>query len=153
MLIYKTGDLLKSTENIICHQVNEDGIMGGGLAKQIANTYPKVEKQYKKFCELFKVNKDLIGQYVVSNIGEHKYISNCFTQDNFKTNLRAIEIVFRGLLESCKRNNFTIAIPYGYGSNIANGSWTKIQSIFEELSNQYNVPITIYRLPNQKELL
>ena len=26
MLIYKKGDILKANENIICHQVNENGV-------------------------------------------------------------------------------------------------------------------------------
>lgn len=151
MLIIKEGNILQSTENIICHQVNEYGIMGGGLALQIAKAYPEVEKQYKDFCN--KLNGLLYGQYQACKIGNKKYIANCFTQRNFVTNLEDIELVFRGLLESCKLNNFTIAIPYGYGSNIAKGSWLQIQSLFEKLSNEYNVPIIIYKLPNQKELI
>lgn len=36
MITHHNGDLLKSGCDIICHQVNLQGIMGGGLAKQIA---------------------------------------------------------------------------------------------------------------------
>lgn len=51
MVTIKNGDILESTENIICHQVNVDGIMGGGLARQIASCYPDVEKGYREFCK------------------------------------------------------------------------------------------------------
>jgi O-acetyl-ADP-ribose deacetylase (regulator of RNase III) len=45
------GDILNAKENIICHQVNCQGVMGSGLAKQIKNKYPNVYAKYKKFCE------------------------------------------------------------------------------------------------------
>lgn len=143
MLIYKNGDILKATENIICHQVNEDGYMGGGLALQIAIKYPHVEKEYKQFCDQFK--EILYGQCQVIKIDERKYIANCFTQRKFITNLKDIEQVFRGLLESCKLNNFAIAIPYKYGCGIANGDWNIVSKILEDLSNEYEVDIYVYR--------
>ena len=36
MLQYKNGDILEAEEKIICHQTNCLGIMGAGLALQIA---------------------------------------------------------------------------------------------------------------------
>lgn len=144
MLIYKTGDILNSTENIICHQVNEDGLMGGGLALQIARTYPCVEREYKEFCKQFE--KALYGQYQVVNIRDRKYIANCFTQRKYVTNIDDLKKVFRGLLESCKLNNFTIAVPYKYGCGIANGDWNIVSKIFEELSHEYGIDINIYKL-------
>ena len=35
MITIKIGNILEATENFILHQVNENGIMGGGLAFQI----------------------------------------------------------------------------------------------------------------------
>lgn len=144
MIMIKEGDILQATENIICHQVNEDGIMGGGLALQIANKYPNVLKEYQKFCNKFK--DILYGQYQICEIGERKYIANCFTQRNFNTNLEDLEKVFRGLLESCKMNDLTISVPYKYGCGIANGNWDEVSSIFENLSSEYGVDITVYQL-------
>jgi len=136
--------LLKATENIICHQVNEDGTMGGGLALQIAKAYPEVEREYKKFCSKFK--EILYGQYQVCKIDERKYIANCFTQRNFITNLRDLEMVFTGLLESCKLNGFTIAIPYKYGCGIAKGDWDEVSKLLNALSEYNKVDISVYQL-------
>ena len=144
MLIYKTGDILQATENIICHQVNEDGIMGGGLALQIATQYPNVEEEYKEFCS--KLQGLLYGQYQAVKIEDKKYIANCFTQRKFITNLNDIEQVFAGLLKKKKKSNFTIAIPYKYGCGIANGNWKEVSEMFEKLSNEIGVDINIYRL-------
>lgn len=146
MLIYKEGDILNSQENIICHQVNEDGYMGGGLALQIATKHPYAENEYKQFCNQFK--GILYGQYQVVKIGKRKYIANCFTQRDFITNLEDIEQAFSGLLESCKLNHLTIAIPYKYGCGIANGSWEEVSKLFENLSNEYEIDISVYRLEN-----
>lgn len=144
MLIYKTGDILKATENIICHQVNAQGVMGGGLALQVATQYPQVEKEYKDFCNRFKGL--LYGQYQAVKIADRKYIANCFTQRNFVTNLSDLEKVFRGLLETCKLNDFSICIPFKYGCGIANGNWNKVSKLFEELSNEYGIDIAVYKL-------
>ena len=49
MIKFFNGDLLKSGCDIICHQVNEYGVMGAGIAKQIKEKYPKaLEKNYLK---------------------------------------------------------------------------------------------------------
>jgi len=150
MLIKKKGDILKAEENIICHQVNEDGIMGGGLALQVATQYPHVEKEYKEFCEKF--NGILYGQYQVVKIGDRKYIANCFTQRNFETNLKDIKQVFRGLLESCRLNHFTIAIPYKYGCGIANGDWKEVSELFDMLSTENGVDISVYEYGGTNEI-
>ena len=42
MLIYVKGNLLDKQWDIFCHQVNCKGVMGSGIAKQIAEKYPEV---------------------------------------------------------------------------------------------------------------
>lgn len=144
MLIYKNGDILKAKENIICQQVNEDGVMGGGLALQVATQYPHVEQEYKEFCNQFKGM--LYGQYQVVKIDERKYIANCFTQRNFITNLKDIEKLFKGLLDSCKINGFSLCIPFKYGCGMAHGDWNIVSKLFKNLSKEYEVDIIVYKL-------
>lgn len=144
MLIYKTGDILKASENIIAHQCNTWGSFGGGLALQVATQYPNVEQEYKIFCKSFKNN--LIGQYQAVSIGEHKYIVNCFSQRNFNTDYKALKQIFMGLLESCKLSKMTIAVPYGMGCGIANGYWKDVENILKILSKEYEVDISVYKL-------
>lgn len=43
MITIKNGNILESTEDIICHQVNCQGYMGGGVARQLANSYINLE--------------------------------------------------------------------------------------------------------------
>lgn len=152
MIINKIGNILEANENIICHQVNIQGIMGGGLALQIAKSYPDVEKQYQQCCQECNYDETMLGNYQTVSIGHRKYIVNCFTQKiNYDTDYEAIEKVFNELLESCKRYNLTIAIPYRYGCGIANGDWNIVSKIFENLSDKHDVDISIYRLEVENE--
>ena len=157
-LIIKKGDILNCTENILAHQCNLTGSFGGGLALQIKNKFPGMEEKLQKYVRLWtSISTSPLGNYANLKVdkfnSESLRISNCFTQnEDYTTNYGALEIVFNNLLKECKDNNWTIAVPYGYGSNIAIGSWIKVSKILENLSNKHNVPIIIYRLENQKEL-
>ena len=148
MLVYKTGDILKATENIICHQVNVQGVMGGGLAKQIASSYPNVEKEYKKLCRAYDYDYiKLQGKAQKVKINDNQYIANCFTQfPNFDTDYKAIRSAIRELIGNCKTLNQTIAVPYKYGCGIANGEWEKVEIILRYLSVKYGKDIVIYKL-------
>lgn len=148
MLIYKSGDILEATENIICHQVNVDGIMGGGLALQIAKSYPEVEKKYKDYCNFLSNDYELLkDDYCIVKIKPNQYVTNCFTQKpNFDTDYDSLKKCFEVLLSVCKRHNKTICIPYKYGCGIANGDWNAVKKIFENLSDKFRVDIVVYKL-------
>lgn len=49
MIKYIIGDALNTDCDILCHQVNLQGVMGGGIAKQIAQRFPNVESEYVNF--------------------------------------------------------------------------------------------------------
>ena len=44
MIHYVKGNLLDSDCDYICHQVNCQGVMGSGIAKQIRERWPEVYK-------------------------------------------------------------------------------------------------------------
>lgn len=50
MIKIVNGNILKCCENIIVHQVNVQGIMGGGVARQLADKYKGLEEFYLKHC-------------------------------------------------------------------------------------------------------
>ncbi len=129
-MVYKfiKGDLLSTDADIICHQVNLQGVMGGGLALSIANKYPFVEKQYRKYepkvlCEVCFVNTD---DFVVAN---------CFSQRmDFSTDYDALKGCLRTVKDYMSATGLkTIAIPYKYGCGIANGDWSIVLNIFNSM--------------------
>lgn len=150
-LIYKTGDILKATENVICHQVNVDGVMGGGLALQIARAYPKICDSYRRFCSFYNNNYETLkGRSMIGYINESQYIANCFTQKpNFDTDYRAIYDCFTNLLQFCRDEQKTLAVPYKYGCGIANGDWKFVEKIFTDISKEFDVDIVVYTLSDK----
>ena len=147
MIIIKQGDILKATENIICHQCNTEGIFGGGLAYQIKGKYPNCEISAINHVKTLKNKCDVVGTYNIYFVDNNKEIVNCFTQkENFDTDYEAIKNVFSDILKFCKDFNKTIAVPFKYGCGIANGDWNIVNKIFEDLSSKYRVDISIYKL-------
>lgn len=49
-------DIFKSGADIICHQVNCQGVMGSGIAKQVREKYPVVYRDYKRMCDIYAPN-------------------------------------------------------------------------------------------------
>ena len=60
MVKVKKGNLLKARTDIIVHQVNVQGVMGGGVARQLSLKYPGLEKFYANHCKKYKNDYDLL---------------------------------------------------------------------------------------------
>lgn len=132
------GDLLEANADIICHQVNCQGVMGAGVAKQIADKWPSVKKEYVKFCNGKKHKQDLLGeiQLVAANGGFQKKgdpcVLNIFGQlyyghDGVYTDYSALTQAFRKMNSLYKGQ--TLAFPYGFGCGLAGGDWQDVESL------------------------
>lgn len=143
MITKRNGDLLESKCDIICHQVNLHGIMGGGLALQIAHKFPQCKEEYEKFTPC------CCGGSVY--FYEHKagVIANCYSQElNFDTNYDWLKICFEAVLKFAKKNNLrTIGVPHGYGCGIANGDWEQVGAVLKNLfADDKDIELQIWRL-------
>ena len=149
MITYHNGDLLSSGCNIICHQVNLQGVMGGGIALQIARKYPECEREYKKTVEVWRYNGfDMLGVIHSYRIDENHFIANCFTQDkDFNTDYSALRRVLMTLKPNTpEASNITIGFPYGYGCGIANGKWELVENELKLAFEDSDVDCQIWRL-------
>lgn len=137
MISYHKGDLLESGCEIIAHQVNLQGVMGGGLAKQIAEKYPLCEIRYKEYIEIMnKLDCNLLGEvFYYSFKGKRPIIANCFTQDeDFTTNYSALRYCFNNIKDFMIACGYkTISAPKNYGCGIAHGDWQKVEQIFKDI--------------------
>lgn len=141
----KNGDILNCTEDIIVHQVNVAGVMGGGIALQLAKKYEKLEETYAEFCELYDNDYNKLKGKVFKVMLKGKFIMNMFSQkSNFNTDYDAMKIGLNEIKEYAKSYNLSIAIPYGIGCGIANGDWNTILEIIDRAFKDYEV--TIYKL-------
>ena len=144
------GDLLSSSAEIIAHQVNCQGKMGSGVAKQIREKYPEVFMHYKHICNLH-TPESLLGHCQVVPIKNRKSIANLFGQLGYGydekqyTDLSALKRAMLKLRDRMDMNNedctLTVAFPYGLGSVRGGAKWEDVYKIIEEIFVCYNVEI------------
>ena len=149
MIINKTGDLLKSDCQLIAHQVNVYGVMGGGIARQIAELYPGCEQKYHEYCNKHDFSFDRLQCKVYYHDNGNIIIANIFSQmeapkNGTLTDYEALKIGLKLTKQFAKKFNLTIGIPHGIGCGIAGGDWNIVHNILKEVYTYYD--ITVYRL-------
>jgi O-acetyl-ADP-ribose deacetylase (regulator of RNase III) len=108
------GNILDCKEDIICHQVNVQGIMGGGVARQLADRYEGLEKEYSRVCKEADNSFDDLSATIFWFKTAEKYIANMFSQEpNFNTNYYCLKECLKTVKEDAKATNKSVAIPYG----------------------------------------
>lgn len=159
MAVYTVvGDLLKSDCNIIAHQANCFGTMGAGIAKQIVRSFPQVLESDRNY-KIPVGSRERLGHFSsckVNNNGKALIIANLYGQYNYGRGKQTDSLAFKQSLQrlilaakkSSKKLSFLpkIGIPYGIGCGLAGGNWNEIYSIINQLSNQYNYDIYLYKL-------
>lgn len=153
MIKFFNGDLLKSGCDIICHQVNEYGVMGAGIAKQIKDKYPKAFADYTKAIKGKTIKGKNPPLFALSKQPDGVVVANMFTQRNGETDLELLRnaVVFLGMqiidlfVTKLKFNEMTgvffdrpfrVGIPYKYGCGIAKGDWESVLKIWEDVFGQ-----------------
>lgn len=138
MVEFRIGDILDSDCYLICHQVNCQGVMGAGLARQVRAKYPEVYSQYTKYC-YGKYRPGLLGTVQAVKVSPDQYVCNLFGQCNYGTDKRYTDYdAVRKALRTIAHYfpNRTVAIPYKMGCNLGGGDWPTVLSIIEdELKN------------------
>lgn len=149
MVIIKSGDLLKAEEDILVHQVNVEGIMGGGVARQIAEKYLNVEKEYIKFCKKYNNDYQQLRGKVDLIKEKGKYVANMFSQDkSFNTDYEAMEIALEKIRDYAKQENLTVAMPFKIGCGIAKGEFNLVLDVISKVFKGYKV--VLYKLEEEK---
>ena len=129
----------------ICHQVNCQGVMGAGLAKEIAMRWPEVKRDYKELCMEEEPSK-LLGTYLDTPVEGGHIISifgqNYYGRDNqCYTDYHALTWGFHRL--DLAYWNRKIAIPYGIGCGLGGGDWSIVLQIIE--TQFINADVVIFR--------
>lgn len=149
MIIIKNENLLNAKEDILVHQVNIDGIMGSGVAKQIAEKYPIAKKSYVEFCDEHNfVYGNLRGKVCIV-LDNGKYIANIFSQDrNFDTDYEAMEMALKSVRELVDEYDLTVAMPFKIGCGIAHGEWELVLETIKKVFKGSKV--VLYKLEDKK---
>lgn len=153
MVMVVDGDaveaLAKRDIDILGHQVNLQGIMSAGIAKQIVRTWPRVYKPYKKALR----NKTLVlGQVQFVEIASGKWVANIASQTpqvflkGSKTEYQALREGLNTMAGFMRECSLVGGLPYGIGCGIGGGDWKVVREII--LETFQNVDIVLYKLSN-----
>ena len=134
-------DIFESGADVICHQVNCQGVMGSGVAKQVREKYPWVYAHYKQLCKNFQHGKEaLLGMAQGIYINEDTKILNLYAQLNYGydgecyTDYNALYKCLEKVKNSLPIDKkYTIAIPYLMGCHRGGGDWNIVYKIIEEV--------------------
>lgn len=142
------GDILDSEADAILHQVNCQGVMGSGVAKQIRDRYPSVYEKYKIFCQArLDDTSELLGDVQLCAIDINRFVVNLFAQDKYGRGNQCYTN-YDALKDCLKKVNLefagkTVAIPYMMSCGRGGGDWNVVSKIIEEELKDCNV--TLYK--------
>ena len=140
-------DIFESGADVICHQVNCQGVMGSGVAKQVREKYPWVYAEYKEACSSDNACHDLLGWAQCVYINEYQKIANIFAQENFGydgkcyTDYEALKYGLEDVRDW--HINKTIAIPYLMGCHRGGGDWNVVYEMVEEVFADFDGEVLI----------
>ena len=139
-------DIFESGADIICHQVNCQGVMGSGIAKQVRQRYPWVYAHYKYLCNE-ETPDELLGVIEEVYINEIQMIINIFGQKDFGYDGKCYTDYdkLKSALETIKtyHNNKSIAIPYLMGCHRGGGDWNIVYKMIEEVFGDSDCEVLI----------
>lgn len=142
------GNLLNAEEINIVHQVNCQGVMGSGVAKQIKGKYPKAFEEYKKMYKEYKqLDKPLLGEVQQVKINESRTVINLFAQENYGVGVRQTNYIafMQGMLNLIKEVKSDIALPYKIGCYRGGADWDIIEHFLKGLAEDFKYNITVYK--------
>lgn len=130
MIQFIKGNIFESKAQALVNAVNTVGVMGGGIALEFKNRFPKNYQQYKKQCEerTFRT-----GNLICVNEND-KVIINFPTKEHWKnpSEYTYIETGLSVLKKYISENKIaSIAIP-ALGCGLGGLQWKKVKPMIEE---------------------
>lgn len=153
MIYIHVGDLLKSHCNVIAHQANCMGIMGAGIAKQIASIYPEAYRADREY-KIPVGSRERLGRFSYAKVihqGRTRIVVNLYGQYRYgrglHTDYEALESAVRSLLKKLQNlKHVKLGMPYGIGCGLAGGDWNIVYPMLSRLSDEYQCDIHLYKL-------
>ena len=146
------GNIFDSNANIICHQVNCQGVMGSGVAAEVKKRYPHVFLSYRNDYHHKRLELGYVG-FVTAK--RDQVIANMCGQDKFGydgktyTNYEKLQACLNRVLEYAMFEydvKPVIAFPYHMSCHRGGGNWNIVYKMIEDTFKDFDVEI--WRLDN-----
>lgn len=129
------GNILDVAHGVIVHQVNLEGIMGGGLALQIKERWEHIFTDYEKACKAGTLT--LGGVQINGTLDDPwKFVANLAgqvnTSDPVCTKYEAYPEALKKIVTFATTYDLDIFIPEKIGCGLAGGDWDIMLPILEE---------------------
>lgn len=150
-IIYKNGNLLDATTDVIAHQVNCQGVMGSGVAKYIREKWANVFEEYKKYCAdiyshqvfssclLVDINNE---QHVANLFGQFRYGKDGKRYTNYEALYKSLE---RLVAQMVSTNKKSVAFPYKMSSDRGGADWNVVLAMIESVFKNTDITIEIWK--------
>lgn len=146
------GNLLDAQTDVIAHQVNCQGVMGSGVAKQIKEKWPNVFEEYKKYCyDIW--SHQVLGSCLLVDINDNQHVANLFGQARYGrdgkryTNYESLyESLERLVTQMIDINKKSVAFPYKMSSDRGGADWNVVLAMIESVFRDTDVTIEIWQL-------
>jgi O-acetyl-ADP-ribose deacetylase (regulator of RNase III) len=138
MIYEKVGNILTAEKGIIAHGCNCYGVMGAGLALQVAKKYPHVYDRYKNFCNAHKDKRKMLGDCQVIMVGSDLSIANLFTQEypGPDAKYEHVEVALTKLFKFAILLDKDVHLPR-IGCGIGGLEWDKVKALIEKTYNAH----------------
>lgn len=129
-------DILTVESGVICQQVNCQGVMGSGLAKQIRDKWPKVYEEYRANYNSVGYDVLLLGRVTFTFISENLSVCNIFGQLNYGydgkryTDYGALKTAF-DKIECSDFYEKELYFPYNFGCDRGGADWQIVSKMID----------------------
>ena len=155
-IVHKIGNLLDAQTDVIAHQVNCQGVMGSGVAKQIHDKWPHVYDSYVSYCyDYIACTNELLGECQLVQINDNQHVANLFGQNYYGrdgkryTSYDGIYDALTSLAVQMTDNGMeSLALPYKMSSCLGGADWEVILAMIKSpcVFGNTNITIEIWKL-------
>lgn len=148
---HQVGNLVQSVKaGLILQQVNCQGVMGSGIAKELRETYPVVWERYRDLCSK-AAPQSLLGQAQLVQVTDDLYVANLFGQLRYGhdgrryTSYDALDDALSTLGDTLVKNDLPhIDIHHPLiGCGLGGGHWSVVKALIKARLGDYTVLWTL----------
>jgi O-acetyl-ADP-ribose deacetylase (regulator of RNase III) len=135
---YVHGSLLDSSEPVIAHGCNAQGVMRSGVAKLIRERYPQAFLDYYNHWYACDSNSHSLLGRVIETKTPDRTILNIISQEFYGRDPSVVYVSYDAIAHGVKNINemghTRVAFPM-IGAGLGNGNWNVISTIIESYSD------------------